>query len=108
MKRGMAINLLCGDFVEVCYPSMDQYWIINLGGYLASIASSSMITRQCQSSAYLPLPLSIWLADDWRSMTMACLAAYGISLTATMINYVCIVVPQQQRQQQQQQQQRQS
>jgi hypothetical protein len=96
MKRGMAINILCGDFVEVCYPAMDQYWIINMGGYLASIVSASMITRQCQSSAYLPVPLSIWLADDWRSMTMACLVAYGISLTATLINYyVCLEVPQQ-------------
>jgi hypothetical protein len=35
-KRGITINLLCGDFIEACYPHMERYRLVNLSGYAAS------------------------------------------------------------------------
>lgn len=42
-RRGLWINLLFGDFVEVCYPYMEQSIWINLSGHLASGLSCALL-----------------------------------------------------------------
>jgi hypothetical protein len=86
-KRGFAINLLCGDFIEACYPHMEKYPIVSMSGYIASaISSSVLLTSDCKSSAYLPLILSLWLSDDHRRLLLASGIAFGIPFITTLIN----------------------
>ena len=87
-KRGVYTNLLCGDFIEVCYPLMKQNTIVNVGGYVASACSVSILTENCKSSAYVPLPLSIWLADDMQRMAIAAIVAFCISFVFTIVGEV--------------------
>lgn len=87
-KRGSAINLLCGDFIEACYPHMEQNTLVSMSGYLASACSAIALSGDCKSSAYLPLPAAIWLADDWRRLLVASAIAIGIPFGATIVNYV--------------------
>merc|ERR1712232_116892 len=59
-KRGLKINLFCGDFIEVAYPYMEQSKIVNFCAYLASGVSTAFLyirnPIEVASSAYLPLP----------------------------------------------------
>jgi hypothetical protein len=87
-SRGLAINLLCGDFVEACYPHMEQNTLVSVGGYLASAFSAAALTGDCSSSAYLPFPVALWLADDWRRLLGASAIAFGVPLVATVVNYL--------------------
>jgi hypothetical protein len=90
VRRGLAINLLCGDFIEACYPFMEEHILINLGGYLASGWSVSMLTSECKSSAYLPFPIAILLAEDWSQIALASLIAMGIPFVATVVNHFLV------------------
>lgn len=91
-KRAVRINLCYGDFVEACYPFMDQHMLINVSCYIASGASSSMlaILRQEEtpkSLAYLPFPATIWLAaGEWFPMLAASLVAFLLPFSATLFN----------------------
>ena len=87
-KRGIAINLFCGDFIEACYPHMERYRLVNLSGYIASSLSAMITTGSCMSSAYLPFPIAIWLADDRKTLLAASLVAFFIPFTGTVINYL--------------------
>jgi len=89
--RGMTINLFYGDFIEACYPHMDRYQMVNLSGYLASSVSAAILTSKCKSSAYLPLPVAIWLAEDRKTFLAACIVAFSIPFIATVLNYVVYV-----------------
>ena len=86
VKRGLRTNLLCGDFIEVAYPYMEESILINIGGYLASGLSTAMLSDTSKSSAYLPLPLSLWLADDWKEMALASCIAFGVSFLFTLLS----------------------
>ena len=86
VKRGLKINLLCGDFIEACYPFMEKSVAVNFGGYVASACSVAILTSKCKSSAYLPFPLALWLADDWKLMLFASMLAMGISFAGVIIN----------------------
>jgi len=79
LRRGLLINLLCGDFIEACYPLMEQNALVRLGGYIASSCSVGLLSCDCKSSAYLPFPLALWLADDVEVLTLASCIAFGIS-----------------------------
>jgi hypothetical protein len=79
LRRGLLINLLCGDFIEACYPLMEQNALIRLGGYIASSCSVGLLSCDCKSSAYLPFPLALWLADDIEVLTLASCIAFAIS-----------------------------
>jgi hypothetical protein len=79
LRRGLLINLLCGDFIEACYPLMEKNSIIRLGGYIASSCSVGLLSAGCKSSAYMPFPLALWLADDVEVLTLASSMAFGIS-----------------------------
>jgi len=93
-RRGLSVNLLYGDFVEVCYPFMEQSTVINIGGYLASGLSSAWLVASADSSvpkslAYLPLPLSIALArNEWHRMMVACFIAFACPFAAALLNVV--------------------
>jgi len=95
-KRGLCINLSCGDFIEAAYPSMERSNIINTFGYIASGFSTELLycdyARNGQprapvtSSAYLPLPMSIWLSgDQWKRTALACAMAFGISYLGCLL-----------------------
>lgn len=87
-KRGMTINLLCGDFIEACYPHMEKYPLVNISGYLASSLSAMMISGSCMSSAYLPTPIALWLADDPGTLLVASMVAFFIPFAGTVTNYL--------------------
>jgi hypothetical protein len=104
-RRGLAVNISCGDFIEIAYPYMERHAIINVGGYVASGLSSAWLVASAASAeevprslAYLPLPVSIALAaNEWERMAVACAIAAGISMAATLLHYIVIEIPSAQR-----------
>ena len=86
-RRGISINLLCGDFIEACYPHMERHGLVNVSGYVASAVSAAILTGSCRSSAYLPLPVAVWLADDRTTLLLASSIAFLIPFLATIGNY---------------------
>lgn len=93
-RRGLYINILCGDFIEVCYPFMERHPIINASGYAASGLSSAWLVMEAtsptsvpKSLAYVPLPISIALSRrEWSRMSVACCIAAGIPFAATLLS----------------------
>eukprot|EP00978_Attheya_sp_CCMP212_P001131 scaffold2345_cov51-Attheya_sp.AAC.3 len=87
-KRGVAINLLCGDFIECAYPFMEAFPLINISGYIASgVATEILFHGPVLSSAYLPLPMSIWLSShNWKQMTLASACAFGVAFMGTILS----------------------
>jgi hypothetical protein len=94
-KRGLYINLLCGDFVEVCYPFMERHVALNAGGYLASGLSTAWLVLEAQegkdvpkSMAYLPVVVSLALsgAQSYRMM-VASAVAFGFSFLTAFIHH---------------------
>ena len=83
--RALKTNLFCGDFIEAAYPSMEQSWIINASAYVAAGISTEILLHQpVLCSAYLPLPVAVWISNDRLSMSIACLVAFSISLSGTI------------------------
>ena len=83
--RALKTNLFCGDFIEAAYPSMEQSWIINASAYVAAgISTEILLHQRVLSSAYLPLPVAIWISNDRLKMSIACLVAFSISLSGTI------------------------
>ena len=91
-KRGVKINLLCGDFIEAAYPFMERSAIMNAFAYLAAGTSTEILYSQTPeevlSSAYLPFGLSTILAQDVKRMSLACGAAFLISFVGAVIGNV--------------------
>mmetsp|Transcript_16969 Transcript_16969/g.46618 ORF Transcript_16969/g.46618 Transcript_16969/m.46618 type:complete len:174 (-) Transcript_16969:4853-5374(-) len=90
-KRGITINLLCGDFIEACYPHMERYYLVNISGYVASSMSAAVLTDGCKSSAYLPFPIAIWLSDDRMTLIIASAIAFFIPFIGTVLNYILFI-----------------
>eukprot|EP00977_Amphora_coffeiformis_P010357 scaffold2418_cov175-Amphora_coffeaeformis.AAC.13 len=96
-RRGLGVNLACGDFVEVCYPYMDASWLINIGGYLASgFGCSWLIWRRQQvnegvlpeSLAYLPWPAAVAVSSpNHQDMIEASFVAFGIAFLFTLVSF---------------------
>ena len=92
-KRGLLINLMAGDFVEVCYPYMAKSAWINLAGYLASGMSCAVLVHLSDpgqgapvSFAYLPFPVAVALADNnWWAMLCASFVAFFIPFGVGLI-----------------------
>lgn len=64
-KRAIKINFLCGDFIEAAYPSMEESKLVNISAYIGCALSTEVLFRNLiYSSAYLPLPISIWLSEQ--------------------------------------------
>lgn len=91
-KRALLVNILCGDFIEVAYPFMESSRIINLFAYLASGFSTVILIRgksghhHVMSSAYLPLPMSIFISNDWPRMLFASSVAFTVSFFGVCCN----------------------
>ncbi|KAL7535923.1 hypothetical protein ACHAXR_006812 [Thalassiosira sp. AJA248-18] len=83
--QALKTNLLCGDFIEACYPSMERSKIINGSAYLAAGLSTEIILqRRVLSTAYLPLPLAIFISNDSWGMSIACLVAFVVAFSGTL------------------------
>jgi hypothetical protein len=50
-----------------------------------------MLSSRCKSSAYLPFPIALWLAKDWRELFLSSLLAMGIPFVAAVANNVIVV-----------------
>jgi hypothetical protein len=87
-KRAIVINLLCGDFIEACYPYMEASTTVSMGGYVASALSAAVLSGNCKSSAYLPLPVSIWLAEDTTTLLIASSIALVVPFLSTLLNHI--------------------
>jgi hypothetical protein len=90
-QRAVRINLLYGDFIEAAYPFMERHPLVNAVGYMASGLSTELLARNPKdvlSLAYLPLPMSIWLARDWQRMGLASFTAFGVSFVGTALNNI--------------------
>lgn len=84
--QALRTNILFGDFIEAAYPSMERSMIINGSAYLAAGLSSEIILqRRVLSTAYLPLPLAIWISNDRWGMCIACLVACSVSFFGTLV-----------------------
>lgn len=94
-RRGLYINLACGDFIESCYPFMRRSGWINLAGYLGSgfsvawlLFESTTADQVPKSLAYLPLAVSIALAGTlWERMAVASGIAVGFPFVFTMVHH---------------------
>eukprot|EP00542_Grammatophora_oceanica_P013324 CAMPEP_0194041092 /NCGR_PEP_ID=MMETSP0009_2-20130614/12997_1 /TAXON_ID=210454 /ORGANISM="Grammatophora oceanica, Strain CCMP 410" /LENGTH=541 /DNA_ID=CAMNT_0038684445 /DNA_START=38 /DNA_END=1663 /DNA_ORIENTATION=+ len=87
-RRGLRINLLYGDFIEAAYPFMERSVVVNVAGYLASGISTELLTgnpTDVLSMAYLPLPVSIWLAKDMRKLSISYASAFTIAFLGTVV-----------------------
>ena len=93
-QRGLKTNILCGDFIEVAYPSMERCKIVNFAAYLASGISTEILYQSnsgtVMSSAYFPLPLSIFLAHDRYRIILAMFSAFIISFLGVLLSYVAM------------------
>ncbi|KAI2512729.1 hypothetical protein MHU86_1725 [Fragilaria crotonensis] len=87
--RGLRTNLLFGDFIEAAYPSMESSVLVNVGAYLASGVAVEMLSgnsTSVMSMAYVPLPISVLLAEDFRKITLSYFSAFGICFLFTAIH----------------------
>lgn len=89
-RRGLRTNLLCGDFIEVAYPYMEQSTVVNVFAYLASGVSTEILYQSSHesvmSSAYLPLPLSIILANDKFRISCSMFSAFALSFIGMLMS----------------------
>merc|ERR1712183_212318 len=90
-KRALKTNIFCGDFIEAAYPFMERSVTINLCAYLAGGIATEIIYRsphQVLSSAYLPVFLSLFLAEDHKRMFHACMISFFMPFIGTLcFNY---------------------
>ena len=76
-RRGVIFNLAWGDFVEAGYPFMKRSSVVGWGARAgAGIGGAVVFVCGLRSSAYLPLPLALFLSDHSLHLTMACVAAF--------------------------------
>jgi len=64
-RRGLWLNLAFGDFVEAAMPLMERAPVCAWGAYVGAAAGGAVVNAcRCRSSAYLPLPVAIGLAQS--------------------------------------------
>jgi len=66
-RRGLATNLLYGDFIEAAYPFMERSAVVNACAYAAGGLATEIVYRSpnaVRSSAYLLIPAAVWFAGD--------------------------------------------
>ena len=72
--RGLLVNLCCGDYVEACHPFLARDRALDVAAYAAS-GLAGLAGAGARSSAYLPLPLSLFVADEPGAFAAAALVA---------------------------------
>lgn len=91
-RRGLAYNLLAGDFVEAAYPFMDRDPVLKSSCYFASALSGFLVVRWgLFSTAYLPLPLSLVIAEQGTKGGVGS-GALGLAGVATLAFFVPFLV----------------
>ena len=87
--RGLKINTACGDFIEVAYPFMESSMVVNVFAYIACGISTEVLYQSengsVLSSAYFPLPISLFLAEDRFRMALASGLAFFISFLGMIV-----------------------
>lgn len=70
--------------MEAAYPWIEDDRLVCVSAYVASALSTVLLLRKggLQSSAYLPLPISVWLGG--KALLQPCLVALGIPFVATL------------------------
>jgi hypothetical protein len=91
-RRAARINLLLGDYVEACYPFMERSRSVRLGAMLsAGLAGAALLGAgdgPVLSSAYLPVPLGVAIANGQsRTMALACGLAFVPAFLATYASH---------------------
>ena len=62
---GLRANFWFGDYIEAAYPFMERDHATHAATYLGcAIAGGITAYRGVRSSAYLPLPLAIWMSNE--------------------------------------------
>mmetsp|Transcript_41552 Transcript_41552/g.75958 ORF Transcript_41552/g.75958 Transcript_41552/m.75958 type:complete len:483 (-) Transcript_41552:10-1458(-) len=85
--QALRTNVLCGDFIEAAYPSMERSTIINGSAYVAAgLSTEILLQRRVLSTAYLPLPMAVWISNDRWGMGIACSVAFVVSLFGTLFS----------------------
>ncbi|KAL1519689.1 hypothetical protein AB1Y20_023199 [Prymnesium parvum] len=84
--RAARINLLCGDYVEACYPYLKRSSIAHISALAGAASAGSIIVDVgARSSAYLPLPIAIVVAaQSMVPLAAACCIAFGIPFGGTL------------------------
>lgn len=83
-RRGLAINLLCGDYVEACFPFLERDRLLNAAALCAGALAGALCARApggVRSTAYLPLPVAVALSDNPAALARAALVAFCVPLT---------------------------
>lgn len=76
--RGFLSNFLYGDFVEACYPYTQRYhWLLIAVRVSCAMSGAMLYTCSIRSSAYLPLPVAVFLtylnsSDIHSALTLFC------------------------------------
>lgn len=84
--QALKTNIFCGDFIEAAYPSMERSSVINVSSYIAGgLSTEVLMKRSVLSTAYIPLPIAIWISNDRIGMGLACTIAYVVSFCGTII-----------------------
>jgi hypothetical protein len=87
--QALKTNILCGDFIEAAYPYMESTKLINVSSYMAAGMSSEFLFKtRILASAYLSLPLVIWLSNDRLGVCIACVLAFSACLAGTLLSNV--------------------
>ncbi|KAL3791753.1 hypothetical protein HJC23_007520 [Cyclotella cryptica] len=85
--KALKTNILCGDFIEAAYPYMEKSKLINISSYIAAgLSCEILMQRRVLGSAYLPLPLVIWLSNDRLGICAASGIAFGVCFMSTVIS----------------------
>mmetsp|Transcript_18996 Transcript_18996/g.28697 ORF Transcript_18996/g.28697 Transcript_18996/m.28697 type:complete len:708 (+) Transcript_18996:57-2180(+) len=84
-RRGFAINIGCGDYIEACHPFLLADPALDLATYFAC-ALAAILCVGARSSAYLPLPISIIIADQPMRLAQAALVAFLLPCIAGLIS----------------------
>jgi hypothetical protein len=88
--QGVSKNLLYGDFVECWYPFTKTHPLAQRSVDLATIlAGVTIYMGRVRASAYLPLPLGLFLCEGSAShMALASFVAFLIPFVGTLLSYV--------------------
>ncbi|KAL7478540.1 hypothetical protein ACHAW6_004303 [Cyclotella cf. meneghiniana] len=91
--KALKTNILCGDFIEAAYPYMEKSKLVNVSAYIAAgLSCEILIQRRVLGSAYLPLPLVIWMSNDRVGICVASGIAFGVCFMATVFSNIQSVV----------------
>ena len=87
--QALKTNILCGDFIEAAYPYMDKSMLINGSAYLAAgLSCEILLQKRILGTAYLPLPIAIWLSSDRLGMCTASLISFGICFVGSILSNI--------------------